>query len=324
MIDQGFNIIDFHAHFPIATDWSGGRPGGRAQRPDAALTGAGAEDRSDESEGILKEYAQSLRAEWRLAHGFEAPETQEQSVEELADRWSGEVDRYGLEKIVFVTGGGNDRLAEIVSRNPDKFIGFAHHNPFEKGSADTLRRAVNEQGLKGYKLIAPALEKPIDDRSAYPTWEAAAELGIPVLIHFGVLGGGGGITRHVNMSPLMLHDVARDFASIQFVLPHLGCGYVRELLQLMWSCPNVNVDTSGSNQWVRWEPEDVTVKSLLRKYLETVGHERIVFGSDSSWFPRGFAIKYLDDQIRDLREMNVPQHHMEAIFAGNARRLLGL
>ena len=179
-------------------------------------------------------------------------------------------------------------------------------------------------GLRGYKIIAPALDTPIDHPSAYPTWEAAADLEIPVLIHFGVLGGGGGVSHHVNMSPLSLHDVARDFASVQFVIPHLGCGYVRELLHLMWSCPNVHVDTSGSNQWIRWMPEEITVKSLLRKYLETVGHERIIFGSDSSWFPRGFSVRYFEDQVRDLRELNASNEQMEAIFNGNARKLLKL
>ena len=324
MIDQGFKIIDFHSHFPIATDWSGAGKSSPALRPESALTSIGTEGRSEASEKALQEYSQALRAEWRLAHGFETPDTDQQSEEELADRWAAEFDRYPLEKVVFVTGGGNDRLAGIVARHPDKFMGFAHHNPHEDGAGDELRRAHKTLGLKGYKLIAPALSKPIDDRSAYPAWEAAAELGIPVLIHFGTLGGGGGIAHHVNMSPLMLHNVARDFATVPFVIPHMGCGYVRELLQLMWACPNVYVDTSGSNQWIRWMPEELTVKQLLRKFLETAGYERIVFGSDSSWFPRGFSIKYLDDQIRDLREINVPQHQMEAIFGGNARRLLGL
>lgn len=324
MIDHNFDIIDFHCHFPIATDWSGGRSSGSSRRKGATLSEHLSKERAAESQKLLTEYSQYLRAEWRMAHGFEAPETEPLSDEELGDRWSAEVDNYGIDKIVFVTGGGNERLANIVSRHPDKFIGFAHHNPHEKGADKVLRTAVNEFGLKGLKLIAPALEKPIDDPSAYPTWEAAADLGIPVLIHFGILGGGGGVSHHVNMSPLILHNVARDFASVQFVLPHLGCGYVRELLHLMWSCPNVNVDTSGSNQWIRWMPEEVTVKSLLRKYLETVGHERIIFGSDSSWFPRGFSVRYFEDQVRDLREMNVPQNQMEAIFAGNARRLLKL
>jgi predicted TIM-barrel fold metal-dependent hydrolase len=66
----------------------------------------------------------------------------------------------------------------------------------------------------------------------------------------------------------------------------------------------------------------VTVKELFRKYLGTIGPERIIFGSDSSWFPRGFAVRYLQDQIRDAREIGMSHEQLQLIFGGNAARLL--
>lgn len=310
MAYQGLRVIDFHAHFPTSEPWFG-----RTRlKP----------ERSPEAEQAVKAYAQALRHEWRLAWDFPEPEAEARSDEEQAERWAGEIERYGLDAIVFVTGGGNDNLARIVSWYPDKFIGFAHHSPFEEGAAEELERTVTELGMKGYKILAPALEQPIDARAAYPVWEKAAELGIPVLIHFGILGGGGGVAWHTNMDPLRLHDVARDFPTISFVIPHFGCGYLRETLHLCWACGNVHIDTSGSNQWIRWMPGDLTVKQLFRKYMETIGPERIIFGSDSSWFPRGFAIRYLQDQIRDCRELGLADAQLQAVFGGNAVRLLGL
>jgi predicted TIM-barrel fold metal-dependent hydrolase len=56
--------------------------------------------------------------------------------------------------------------------------------------------------------------------------------------------------------------------------------------------------------------------------METIGPERIIFGSDSSYFPRGFAVRYLQDQIRDCRELGIPESDIGLIFAGNAARLL--
>lgn len=308
MAFQDLQVLDFHVHFPTSIPWFG-----RAGQP---------QQRSPQADQAVRDYSETLRREWRLAWDFPEPETEKRSDEEQADRWAAEIERYGLESVVFVTGGGNDNLAKVVGHHPDKFIGFAHHTPFEAGAAAEIERAVTQLGMKGYKLIAPALEQPIDDRAAYPVWEKVAELGIPVLIHFGVLGGGGGLAYHINMDPLRLSVVARDFPSIPFVIPHFGCGYIRETLQLCWSCGNVSIDTSGSNQWIRWMPEDWTVKKLFRKYLETVGAERIIFGSDSSWFPRGFALRYLQDQVRDCRELNLTQEQMHAIFYGNAARLL--
>ncbi|MCA9889469.1 MAG: amidohydrolase family protein, partial [Anaerolineae bacterium] len=207
---------------------------------------------------------------------------------------------------------------------PDKFIGFAHNYPFAENSADELRRAITELGLKGYKLLAPNLDRAIEDEAAYPVWEVCAEYNIPVLIHFGIQGGGGGIAWHENINPLKLHNVAKDFPDVNFVVPHFGCAWIRETLQLCWACANVSIDTCGSNQWVRWVDGDWTVKKLFRKYVETIGAERIIFGTDSSYFPRGFAVRYLEDQIRDCRELGLTDDQLQAIFGGNAARLFNI
>jgi len=93
---------------------------------------------------------------------------------------------------------------------------------------------------------------------------------------------------------------------------------------LMWVCGNVYVDTSGSNEWMRWMPYALDLKALFGKFLETVGPQRIVFGTDSSWFPRGFARRYLQVQFQACRELGLGQDALRLIFAGNAARLLGL
>lgn len=310
---QDLHVIDFHSHFPSSKPWFGG--GGPNMR-EAYVQRVGKERAQ-----VARKYAMAYNKDWRLAWDFDPPESDPPDDDVQAARWAGEIDRYGLRAVGFVTGGGNDHLAKIVRQYPNKFIGFAHHNPFDENAAEELTRAVTELGLKGYKLLAPALDRPIDDEAGYPVWEACAQLGIPVLIHYGILGSGGGIAWHENINPLTLHNVAKDFPDIQFVIPHFGCGWIRETLQLAWACGNVNIDTSGSNQWVRWMDGDWTVKKLFRKYLETIGPERILFGTDSSYFPRGFAIRYLQDQIRDARELKVCHEALIMIFGGNAARL---
>lgn len=309
-------IIDFHTHFPTKRPWFAGMaPDPRAEY---------ARRRGERRAAIAREQSMAYSKDWRLAWDFEPPESNPPDDETQADRWAAEVDRYGLRAVGFVTGGGNDHLASMIARHPDKFIGFAHHYPFADDAADELKRAVTELGMKGYKLLAPMLDRPIEDEAAYPVWEMCAELDIPVLVHFGIQGGGGGIGWHENINPLKLHNVAKDFPEVTFVVPHFGCAWIRETLQLCWACRNVCIDTSGSNQWVRWVDGDWTVKKLFRKYLETIGAERIIFGTDSSYFPRGFAIRYLQDQIRDCRELGVHPEHLQMIFAGNAARLFKL
>jgi hypothetical protein len=233
------------------------------------------------------------------------------------------VERHGLARVVFMTGGGNDRLAAVVRACPDRFAGFAHHDPFSNGAAAELQRAVTMLGLRGYKIIAPLLHDRLDSEQLYPLWEVAERLGIPVLIHFGPLRYQG-VVAGPNISPLILQDVARSFPGVAFIVPHFGCGYPRELLHLMWVCGNVYVDTSGSNEWMRWMPYELDLKRLFRMFLETAGPRRIIFGTDSSWFPRGFAARYLEVQMAACRELGLDDPDVRLIFAGNAARLLGL
>lgn len=311
---EGFEVIDFHSHFPTDRPWF----------PDMGETPQRyAEQVSADRRQLIQQQSQPYQEHWRRMWNFPHAEGKEAHPGDRAqaERWVQELDKYGIRAIGFVTGGGNDHLAEVCSWHPDRFIGFAHHTPFLPDGVARLERAV-QAGLRAYKLLAPNIEEPIEDPRAWPVWEKCAELGIPVLIHFGIQGGAGGTAWHENINPLKLHNVAKSFPEVPFVIPHFGCAWERETLQLCWACPNVSVDTSGSNQWIRWVPGEVTVKYLFRKYYETVGPQRIIFGSDSSWFPRGFAFRYLQDQVRDCLDLNLPDEHIQQIFAGNAARLL--
>ncbi len=297
-------VIDFHAHFPTG-------------------------DRRYTLDPVTAEYARErserMRREWDFPRREPPPASPAPGdPAATADLWAAEVDRYGLERVVFVTGRDNDTLASIVRRHPGKFAGMAHHRLETPDAAGELRRAVEELGLVGYKLIAPFVEAPFEDPAYDPVWKYAASRRLPVVIHFGLLGHAGGLVYHPRLNPLTLYPVAARYPEIPFVIPHFGCGYWQEVLQLCWSCPNVHVDTSGSNQWVRWMPYPLSLEDLFRKAYETIGPQRIIFGTDSSWFPRGFAYRYLQDQLRVCYWLNLKDEDIEAIFAGNARRLAGL
>ncbi|TRO48816.1 amidohydrolase [Candidatus Bathyarchaeota archaeon] len=310
----GLKVIDFHSHFPRQ---SAGR--GTSYR-DRMVERYG-ERRADIIIGNSRRY----RDEWRRMWAFDEPETDIHTDEQQAGRWVADMDAKGLSRVNFVMGGGNDNLAKIVSWHPERFTGIAHHSVWEEGAAEELERAVKELGLKGFKIIASSQQRPIDDKAAYPVWEMAENLEVPVLIHFGVLGGGGGPAYDLrNLNPLTLWKVCSDFPTLNFVIPHFGACYWRELLQLCWQCPSVHVDTSGSNQWMRWMPYDLTMKDLFRKAMETIGPDRLIFATDSSYFPRGFSVEYLREQLRVCHDMGLEEESIEKIFYGNAARLLKL
>ena len=307
----GLPIIDFHTHFPVPDE----HPPPAEERYRQRF--------GDRKAAILEDSWRRYQEEWWTAYGFPFPEEHQPPADEQARRWSDEIEGAGLEAVVFVTGGGNRTLARAIANRP-RMLGFAHHDPFVPGADAELRRAVVEDGLRGYKVLAPALDGPIDDDSLYPVWRVAEELGVPVLIHFGTLDGGGGTAAHVNIDPLILHPVAKAFPEVPFVVPHFGCGYPAELLQLAWACRNVHVDTSGNNEWVRWMPYPLSVRDLFVKFLDTVGPERVLFGSDSAHFPRGLVRAYYDSQLDIVGNLGLSASERHLVFAGNASRLLHL
>ena len=53
------------------------------------------------------------------------------------------------------------------------------------------------------------------------------------------------------------------------------------------SRPNLHVDTSRSNAWTKYTP-GLRLVNVFRQALAVLGPERMLFGSDSSFFPRGW------------------------------------
>ncbi len=309
-----FKIVDMHLHLPVKQDdwlqpWRDRYIAENGRERWDALVASGQETKS-----------------WLSEFCFPTPEPPYDSWEDAADRWAQECRDNDLERVIFTTGGGNDRLSAVVRRYPDLFAGLAHHYIGDVGAADTLERAVREQGLCGYKILAPVVDKPLADRAFDEVFEVCHSYELPVLIHFGILGGGGstGIMSGPNMSPLAIAETAQRFPRAKFIVPHFGCGFTNELLQLCWASPNVFVDTSGNNLWTKWTMESYTLDQLFAKFYATVGAGRILFGSDSEWFPRGFAARYLLDQLRAVRAVGMPESDVQRIFRDNARAVFKL
>ncbi|WP_127491134.1 amidohydrolase family protein [Paenibacillus glycanilyticus] len=301
MFRTGFQVFDIHGHLPY-------------NYPKIF-------EKHDRITRYGSERSERMRLTWDLRTEEADPES---ASRPLVERWKDELDRYGIGGLNFLTAWTNDELAQQITAYPDLFTGFASHPIERPDAAAELKRAVDKLGLRGYKLFGPLTPISFDDDSLIPVWKLLADRGLPILIHFGLLGHAGGIVSHPNISPLAIFNVARRYPDIPFIIPHFGCGYFQELLHLCWSCPNVYVDTSGSNQWVRWMPYELTLETLFRKTYELIGPERIIYGSDSMGFPRGYNYRYLQDQTRVARDLRFSDPEIEAIFGNNARKLLRL
>lgn len=307
---EEYRITDMHMHLPIAQDdWL------RPYR-EKYIAEYGREK---------WDYLQTLDAaqpSWLPLFDFPQPEAVSDDYIAVADRWYSEAEKHSLEKVFFLTGGGNEILSEVVARHPDKFCGFAHHDITEKDSAYKLEKAIKEQGLCGYKILAPIIEKPLASKEFEDTFEVCDQYRLPVNIHFGILGGAGGVSGGVNISPMAIAEVVKRFPHANFIIPHFGCGYTNDLLRIAWGAPNVYVDTSGNNLWTKWTMERYSLEQLFSVFADTVGVQRIIFGTDSEWFPRGFAKKYLDQQCYAMNNIGLSEQSIQAILSDNAQALV--
>jgi predicted TIM-barrel fold metal-dependent hydrolase len=71
-----------------------------------------------------------------------------------------------------------------------------------------------------------------------------------------------------------------------------------------------------------YEPSGITLPQVFRRALEVAGHERLLFGTDSSFFPRGWNSAIFDAQVDALREIDASYDQAREILGGNLRRLL--
>ena len=84
-------------------------------------------------------------------------------------------------------------------------------------------------------------------------------------------------------------------------------------------CPNVYLDTSSGNSWMRYEGLDLA--TAFRRALDVVGAERLLFGTDSSFFPRGWNFPIFEAQTRALLELGIGSADARLILGGNLVRI---
>lgn len=78
----------------------------------------------------------------------------------------------------------NDRIAEMASARPDRFVGVANL-PMDhpRAAAAEMERAHHQLGFNGFEINADVNGGDLDDRRFDPVWEKACELGMLVILH---------------------------------------------------------------------------------------------------------------------------------------------
>ena len=176
-------------------------------------------------------------------------------------------------------------------------------------------------GFKGVKLLPVNRCYRLSDPACRPFFEKASELGAAITVHYGVTVDPTGDLRYAD--PTDLSPVARDFPDVPFVIAHFGAGYLHEALRLGYQCKNVCLDSSGTNNWMDYDPHGYTLAQVFDRALVALGPERVLFGTDSGTSaPYRKWIKH--QQLRTLEELGLGAHEIDLVVRGNAVRIFGL
>jgi predicted TIM-barrel fold metal-dependent hydrolase len=263
------------------------------------------------------------RAEWQ------APE----SIDALADRWVRELDTHHVGRAALIASlpGDERSVAAAVGRHPSRFVGFFMLDPTAPDAIDRTAQAL-DAGLRAVCLFPAMHRYSLHDAAVTRVFEvAAAHYRRPaVFVHCGVLSVG--VRKKLGLAspfdirfgnPLDLHGVAQAYPDVPIIIPHFGAGMFREALMVAELCPNVHLDTSSSNTWIRYTP-GLTLQQVMRTTVDVVGAHRMLFGTDSSFFPRGWNKTVYDAQQKAAGDALIPPDDRAKIFGGTFSRLFPL
>lgn len=259
---------------------------------------------------------------------FEFPPT---DPAELAKRWAEELDRKQIARCVLIASVPGDEGSVAAAREafPDRFIPYFMLNPRAPDALDRTKRAFRELGMRGLCLFPAMHHFHVSEPELRPIFEEVGSGNGIVFVHCGELKVGVrdklGLPSPFDTSyskAADLRDVAPDFDPLPFVVPHFGGDEFAKLLEVAAECPNIHVDTSSSNSWMERQSVPLTLERVFERALERLGVERILYGSDSSFFPRGFNADHLRSQLAVLAELDIGATQASLILGGNLERLL--
>ena len=243
----------------------------------------------------------------------------------------------------------NDELADLVVRHPDRFAGFVAALPMSdpQAAAAELDRTMSQLGAVGAQLHTNVGGAPLDE----PRFEVIFDV---------VTSHGGALWLHPTRSPIW-SDYPAEPTSRYGIWWSLGWPYETSvaMARLVYSgCfdryPDLTVITHHAGAMVPHfagrlaspieDPDrdqivgglkDEPIEYFRRFYADTAmfgathavrcaveffGADHVLFGTD---MPLG-GPNVVADTIADITSLGLPEADEAAIFAGNARRLLGI
>ena len=231
----------------------------------------------------------------------------------------------------------NDAYAELASRHPTRFKGFASIPMDDPDAAlRELERTQGELRMNGVIVLSNINGRALTDARYRPFFVECDRRRVCVFIHPMIPASAEPFAEYVlgpiigfpfdttlAVARLCYAGVFRELPNIRWILGHLGGAvpYLMERMDNGWrdfaEC-RANIDELPSVYLKRLYYDTVSFSApSLRLARELVGADHLVMGSD---YPH--LLGSIDRAVSSIESLDVPAPDKERIFSGTARAIL--
>lgn len=191
---------------------------------------------------------------------------------------------------------GNEMVLEAMKAFPDRFKGYVTLSPYFADRMEEELKKRASQGFIGIKLHPGTHMYPIDGVNYLCAYKYAEEHKWPVLIHT----WGEKDVRTIT-------EIAKSYRNAIFIMGHSG-GDLRSMflaVELAKDVNNIYLDLTGSAMY----------NGIIEYYVEKIGSERILFGTDFPFIDPRPAIGWVrGSKIREEDKLNILHKNAEKIL----------
>jgi len=193
-----------------------------------------------------------------------------------------------------------ERFYQTLKKYTEYFIGgFIRINPWYGDKAiELFERAIKEHGIKGLKIHPVSACIHPNNPLTISLLKKAAELNVPAYIHSG---------DDPMSLPFHIGRVARECPNTIIIMGHFGgFHYYNDAIKVAKKYENILLETSG-----------MPFPKVIRKAVDILGPERIVFGSDMPGLHPAV-------ELAKIEAAKLTKEEKELILCNNILRALGV
>lgn len=211
----------------------------------------------------------------------------------------------------------NRFYADLAKKWEGRLIALAALDPRRPDVIEQAKQAIEEWGMKGFKLHPSAGFFP-QDPLCFPLYEKCAEWKVPIVFH----SGGLELSWEYGQ-PMYIASAAERFPEVKMVMAHAGGESWQQALVAATVIPNVYLDISTRQMDLCINPD--SFYRWLRNLIDWAGPLKIMFASDAPlptfWLPQKDWVKAIKEP---KTEVSFTPEEKEAILGKTAENVFAL